>query len=175
MEIKDCFYIGYISKTRGLRGEIQLFFEFEDYKELDFDALFIEIDKKLVPFFIEDLKIQNNSTAYIFLEDIDHIDKAQPLLRHQVYLPENKKPQRNPDDFRITDLKGFIVHDSAYGVLGQIEEIHTYPQQHVASVTYRTKEVLFPLNDDIIEQISKDSKTIKVNLPEGLIDLYLNS
>lgn len=174
MEIKDCFHIGYISKTRGLKGELQLFFEFEDYKALSFDLLFLEIDKKLVPFFVEKSKIHDNSTAYLVLEEVDHIDKAQALLRKQVYLPNELKPQRDPDDFRITDLRGFVVHDRQHGVLGEIREIHEYPQQYVASVLHGNKEILFPLNEDVIDFIDAGQQILQVTLPDGLVDLYIN-
>lgn len=174
MEIEDSFYIGYISKTRGLKGELQLFFEFEDYKELELDVIFLEIDKRLVPFFIHSYKVQTNKTAFLFLEDVDHIDKAQPLVRKNVYLPNDKMPVRASDDFRITDLKGFTAHDVNYGELGEITEIHEYPQQHVAVVPYRGNEVMFPLNEDLIVAIDRDTKVIEVELPEGLLDVYLN-
>ena len=45
MTIDQCFYIGYISKTRGLKGEVQLFFEFEEYESLDIDVVFVEVNK----------------------------------------------------------------------------------------------------------------------------------
>lgn len=173
MEIDNSFYIGYISKTRGLKGELQLFFEFDDYKELDFDVLFLEIEKRLVPFFVESYKGQNNKTAFLFLEDIDHIDKSQPLVHKKAYLPNDQMPERDPDDFRITDLKGFHVHDRTHGDLGKITEIHEYPQQHVAVIPYRDSELMFPLNADLIIGIDRDAKAIDVDLPEGLIDVYL--
>src|SRR5690606_18534242 len=97
MKLSESFYIGYISKTGGLKGEVQLFFEFEDYEALQLDVLFLEIDRNLVPFFVESLKIQSNHTAYLFLEDVDHIDKAQPLVRKKVYLPNDKLPERDAD------------------------------------------------------------------------------
>lgn len=173
MAFEGNFYIGYISKTRGLKGELQLFFEFDDYRELDPDVLFLEIDRKLVPFFITQYKQQQNSTAYLFLEDVDHIDKAQPLVRKKVYLPDSKKPERHPDDFRITDLKGFIVHDRQHGELGEIIEIHEYPQQYVAVVPYRFNELMFPLNDQIIRAVDQEHKRLDVDLPDGLIDVYV--
>ncbi|MFC7525796.1 ribosome maturation factor RimM [Parapedobacter sp. GCM10030251] len=172
MELTDSFYIGYISKTRGLKGEVQLFFEFDDYEALELDVLFLEVDRKLVPFFVESLKLQPNRTAYLFLEDIDHIDKAQPLVRKKVFLPIGKMPKRQPGDFRITDLKGFVVHDLTYGPLGEIFEIREYPQQYVASVTYKGSELLFPLNDELIVSIDPDNRRLEVDLPEGLVDVY---
>ncbi|MBK1439777.1 16S rRNA processing protein RimM [Parapedobacter sp. ISTM3] len=172
MEFPDNFYIGYISKTRGLKGEVQLFFEFEDYEMLELDVLFLEVDRKLVPFFVENLKLQPNRTAYIFLEDVDHVDKAQALVRKKVYLPNNKRPERHPGDFRITDLKGFVVYDVTYGRLGQIIAIHEYPQQHVATVNYKGNELMFPLNDKLIVSIDAVDSRLNVDLPEGLIDVY---
>lgn len=172
MELTESFYIGYISKTRGLKGEVQLFFEFEEYEALELEVLFLEIDRKLVPFFVDSLKIQSNHTAYLFLEDIDHIDKAQPLVRKKVYLPNDKLPERSPDDFRITDLKGFTVHDALQGELGEIVEIHEYPQQYIAAVGYKNGELMFPLNDDLIVFIDQEKRLLQVNLPDGLVDVY---
>lgn len=173
METDNSFYIGYISKTRGLKGELQLFFEFDEYQALEFDVLFLEIDKKLVPFFVDSYKPQSNKTAFLFLEDIDHIDKSQPLVRKKAYLPISQMPERDPDDFRITDLKGFIVRDLNHGELGEITEIHEYPQQHIAVVPYQGNELMFPLNEDLILAIDQESNSIEVELPDGLLDVYL--
>lgn len=174
MEVQEGFYVGYLSRTRGLKGELQIFFEFPDYRELELDVLFLEIDRKLVPFFVKSLNVQTNSTAYVFLEDIDHIDKAQPLLRKKIYLPHDKLPARNPDDFRWTDLEGYEVHDKDRGVLGTIHEIHEYPQQFVAAVIHQHREILFPLNEETIVSLDTESQRIHVGLPDGLIDLYLS-
>lgn len=173
MELKDSFYIGYISKTRGLKGEMQLFFEFDDYDALELDVLFLEMDRKLVPFFVDRLKLHANRTAYLFLEDIDHIEAAQSLIRKKVYLPNGKLPKRNPDDFRMSDLKGFMVYEVTQGQLGEIMEIHEYPQQLVASVNYEGNELLFPLNDELIVSVDRERGRLEVDLPEGLVDVYL--
>src|SRR5690606_2935974 len=172
MELTDSFYIGYISRTRGLKGEVQLFFEFDDYRALELDVLFLEMDRKLVPFFVESLKIHPNRTAYLFLEDVDHIDKARPLLRKKVYLPNTKMPERADDEFLLSDLKGFTVVDVTHGTLGEITDVHEYPQQFVAAVDYRGKELMFPLNDDLIVSIRQDARQVEVDLPEGLVDIY---
>ena len=172
MEIEGYFYIGYISKTRGLKGEVQLFFEFDDYRELELDILFLQFNGKLVPYFVDRVTVQPNSTAYVFFDDVDHIDMAKPLVRKQVYLPNDKLPERDPDDFRLTDLKGYMVTDKTHGTLGEITEVHQYPQQHVAAVTYNGNEVLFPLTDEWILAIDQENRSLDVDLPDGLIDLY---
>jgi len=174
MDYNESFKIGYITKTRGLKGEVQLFFEFNDPELLDLDLIFIEINRQLVPFFVSSYKLQSNNTGYFFLEDIDHIDKAQELLRKSVFLPNSKMPEREEGEFLIEDLKGFNVFDSNYGELGIILEINEYPQQFVASVSYKSQEILFPLSDDFIEEIDEERKELHINLPDGFLDIYLN-
>lgn len=173
MEITDHFYIGYISKTRGLKGEVQLFFDFDDYDNLELDVLFLQLNGKLVPYFVERVNMLPNRTAYLFFEDVDHVDIAKPLVRKRVYLPNDKRPERHPDDFRLTDLKGFTVIDKVHGTLGEIIEVHQYPQQHVAAVMHKGNEVLFPLTDEWMLSIDRANNTLEVDLPDGLIDIYL--
>src|SRR5690606_28020169 len=174
MKIEDSFYIGYISKTRGLKGELQLFFEFEDYTELDLTVVFVEINKKLVPYFVDQVKLHNNHTAYINFEDIDHIDKAQGLVRKKVYLAKDKMPVRDPEDFRFTDLIGYIAVDETFGELGEIMHVQEMPQQFIATVQINDQEALFPLNVDLIKGIDMEQRFIFIDLPEGLIDMYLD-
>ncbi|MXV49832.1 16S rRNA processing protein RimM [Pedobacter sp. HMF7647] len=174
MKIDDCFYLGYITKTKGLKGELQLFFEFGEYDEIEFDSVFVELNGKLVPYFVNTYKLQNNQTGYFFFDDVDTIEKAAALVKKKVYLPNSKKPERHDDEFLITDLKGFIAHDVTHGELGEIIEIHEYPQQYVAVVPYKFREVMFPLNDDFIVEIDEEEGTVKLDLPEGLLDVYLN-
>ncbi|PRD54272.1 ribosome maturation factor RimM [Sphingobacterium gobiense] len=175
MNINEAFYIGYITKTRGLKGELQLFFEFEDYDELDLDVLFLEVNKKLVPYFVDSIKLHNNSTAYLNLEDIDHVDKTKELIKKKVYLPKDKMPERDPDDFRYTDLIGYVVVDEHDGEIGEIIDVQEFPQQFIATVDFAGKELMFPLSEDLILGIDEDEHIIEVELPEGLIDLYRES
>ena len=174
MKIEDSFYIGYITKTKGLKGEVQVYFEFDEFDELELDSLFIEINNKLVPFFTSAYKLQANKTGYFYFEDVDTIEKAEKLVRKKIYLPNSKKPEREDDEFFYTDLKGFIAHDANHGELGEIIEVHEYPQQYIAVVPYQFTEIMFPLNEDIIQEIDEEAGIIRVLLPDGLIDVYVN-
>lgn len=174
MKIEDSFYIGYITKTKGLKGEVQVYFEFNEFEDLELDSIFIEINNKLVPFFISNYKLQANKTGYFYFEDIDTIEKAEKLVRKKIYLPNSKKPERDEEDFFYTDLKGYLVEDKNHGELGEIVEVHEYPQQFIAVVPYKFTEIMFPLNDEIIEEIDEENGILKVDLPDGLIEVYTN-
>jgi 16S rRNA processing protein RimM len=172
MKQEDSFYIGYITKTKGLKGEVQIYFEFDQFDELEFDAIFLEISGKLVPFFVSSYKLHSNKTGYFYFEDVDTIEKAEKLLKKKIYLPNSKKPEREADEFYYTDLKGFIVQDEKHGELGEITDVHEYPQQYIAVVPYKFTEIMFPLNEDIILEIDEESSILKVSLPDGLIEVY---
>ncbi len=166
------FQIGTIKKTKGLKGEVQLYFEVENpeaYQNLE--SVFIEINNKPVPFFITAFRIQKN-VAYLYLETVDHIDKASPLVNKKVLIYKKQKPKESKA-FKVEDLKGYLVVDESLGELSIIDSIEQMPQQTMATMQYQNKEVLFPINVQFVKQIDKVSKTLHVNLPEGLLDIYL--
>jgi 16S rRNA processing protein RimM len=80
MTQEEAFYIGYITKTKGLKGEVQLFFEYDEPELLDLDVIFADISGKMVPFFVSSYKLQTNNTGNFYFDDIDHIDKCQTVL-----------------------------------------------------------------------------------------------
>ena len=170
--MKDHFKIGTIIKTRGLKGELQLFVDFEHLEDINFPAVFFDIAGKLVPYFVQSVKYQKN-TAWLFLEDVDTIEKASKLVKKDVYLSNKLKPKKKKTEFTLKDLKGFIAIDETEGELGEILEVQELPHQYIATVHYQNKEVLFPLNETIIKGIDLEGGEIYVDLPEGLLDIYL--
>jgi 16S rRNA processing protein RimM len=173
MKVEDCFRIGTVTKTRGLKGELQAFIDYQDPDKLKFDSLFIEAGGKLIPYFVESFKMPQKNIAFIYLEDIDHVDKAFPLAKKDIYLPNKLKPKKKKGEFGLRDLMGFTVIDEDEGEMGKIVEIQELPQQLIATVVYKDREVLFPLMEGIITSIDVVKEIVMVNLPEGLLDIYL--
>jgi len=170
--MKDHFKIGTIIKTRGLKGELQMFVDFEQLQDVNFTAVFFDMAGKLVPYFVESVKYQKN-TAWLFLEDVDTIEKASKLVKKDLYLSNKLKPKKKKEEFTLKDLKGFIAIDENEGELGEILEVQELPHQYIATVHYKDCEVLFPLNETIIKGIDLNNGEVYVDLPEGLLDIYL--
>jgi 16S rRNA processing protein RimM len=173
MANEDHFRIGSILKTKGLKGEMNMYVDFEDLDKVKFDTVFIEITGKLVPYFIGSIKYGQKNAAVISLEDVDTIEKASALVRKNIYLPNKLKPKKKKQEFTLKDLVGFTAIDENEGELGVITAIHEYPKQLIAALIYKNCEVLFPLNEDIIKGIDVVSEVVTVDLPEGLLDIYL--
>jgi 16S rRNA processing protein RimM len=83
-------------------------------------------------------------------------------------------PQRDEDEFFFSDLEGFTAHDEKLGELGVILSVQEFPQQFVATVNYQNKEILFPLNEDFIVEIDEEEQLLYLDLPDGLLDVYLD-
>jgi 16S rRNA processing protein RimM len=173
MKAEDYAEIGYITKTHGLKGEVQIAFSYDEPEKLKLKSLFVEIKGKMVPYFVEQFKLSQKQLGYFLFEDINHIDKAQILIKNKVYIFKKLLPKREKEEFTYLDLEGFSAVDKTYGLLGEIIEVREYPQQFLATVVFKEKEVLFPLADNLLESIDMDKKILTVNLPEGLLDIYL--
>ena len=67
METKGYFRIGTILKTKGLKGELNMYVDFEGLEKIKLDAVFIEITGKLVPYFVSSIKYLQKNAAYLVL------------------------------------------------------------------------------------------------------------
>ena len=174
MEKNDYFRVGTIWKPKGLKGELHIYVDFEGLEAVKFSTIFIEITGKLVPYFVNSIKYLQKNAAYLILEDVDSIEKAFLLVKKHIYLPNKLKPKRKKSEFTLMDLVGFTAIDENEGELGVITDIHEYPKQLIAALTYKNCEVLFPLNEEIIKGIDVVKEIVTVDLPEGLLDIYLD-
>jgi 16S rRNA processing protein RimM len=174
MTTEDCFRIGSVLKTKGLKGELNIYVDFDGIEDITFTTVFIETAGKLVPYFVESIKYLQKNAAYLFLEDVDTIEKASLLSRKDIYLPNKLKPKKKKSEFTLLDLVGFTAIDENEGELGKITDVHEYPQQLLAAVTYKNCEVLFPLNEETVKSIDVVKEIVMVDLPDGLLEIYLD-
>ena len=173
MKQSECYEIGYITKTHGLKGEITLELDVdepESYSELD--SALVEVKKQLVPYIIERINIQQKR-AIIKFEGINKIEDAQKLVHCKVMLPLENLPEPEEGRFYLHDIIGYTVEDEALGKLGTITQLYEGSYQDILGMEYQGKEVLIPVVDAIVLSADAETKTVQTNLPEGLVDLYL--
>ena len=69
---------------------------------------------------------------------------------------------------------GYTIYDDENEVvLGTITEMIEQPHQLLAKIFIDNKEVLIPLNEATLLEINRKKKEVVVDLPEGLLDVYL--
>ncbi len=171
----DCFQLGHITKTHGLNGEVVFFLDVDDPTEYDdLDSVLIEVRGELTPYFVESLSI-NRDRAIVALEDVDTLDEAKKLINCPVWLPlENLEAITDPDRFYYHEIIGYRIIDENEGPLGTVTSVMAMPTQDLIAMQYRGQEMLIPINSAIVKTVDREAKTLNVDLPEGLLDVYLS-
>ncbi len=89
-----------------------------------------------------------------------------------MYLPVSILPPLKGDQFYFHEVIGFKVLDSRHGDIGILVNILPLPHQSLLQITKGKREILIPLVDEIIQQVDRNTKTIFITAPEGLIEIY---
>ncbi len=172
MEKDECYFLGAISKTHGLNGNVTVHIDAEDPEDYnEMESVFLEIQGKLVPFFISSIKINANGSSNVKFDFIDTIDEAKEIVGCKLFLPLDCLPELDDNDFYFRHIIGFIAIDEVHGTLGPIEDIIEYSKNSLFKILHKGEELLVPIADDFIIAIDKDARTITLATPEGLLDL----
>ncbi len=175
MQKEECFYFGKVIKTHGIKGEVSIRIDADQpaaYKKVN--MILLDINNKLIPYFISSLKLNVNK-ANISIVDVNSVEKALELIGREIYLPLEWLPQLEGNQFYFHEVTGFNIVDENHGKVGTIEKVLEYPTQAVFQVFSQGKEVLIPINDEVIVQVNRNTNTIHVKLPDGLLEMYLSS
>ena len=175
MNKADCFYLGYVAKLHGFKGEVSLFLDVtnpSDYQQLD--SVFIEVNGQLTPFFVESIKLKNPPFAAVKFEGVNSDNDAKIIERKQLYLPLNLLPDLQGNDFYDHEVVGYKVIDLKYGEVGILESMIDLSRNPLIQVFKGEKEVLIPFRKEMVIRVDRDNKEFHITAPEGLIEIYLN-
>ncbi|WP_299339071.1 ribosome maturation factor RimM [uncultured Psychroserpens sp.] len=174
MKKDDCFYLGKIVKKYSFKGELLVKLDTDEpelYEQME--SVFVEVRNNLVPFFIEASQLHKSELLRIKFEDVDTEADADALIKSELYLPLEFLPKLDDDKFYFHEIIGFKVEDKHFGHVGIITAVNDSTAQSLFEIDRNGIEILIPMNDEFIDRVDKDNKTIFVETPEGLIDLYL--
>jgi len=169
----NCVKVGYVHKPHGIHGELVIRFQEQYYDTLEeCPALFLEIDNLLVPYFIseEGLRFKSGESVIAQLDWVDSDKKAKQLCGLSVFVDQDDVIVSD-DEMSPHELIGFQLYDVTLGRIGEITEVNDYSGNLLLSVEYKGKEVLIPLNEDLIVRLDEDLREIELQIPEGLFDL----
>lgn len=168
------FHIGKLAAVHGTDGELLLKHSLGKRSSLkDVTAIFVEERKdSFLPYFVQKAKAKDAEHIYLKLEGIDSREAARAYLQKGIYLQEADFQAEASSNAPLS-LLGFIAQDKEHGVLGTVDEIIEMPHQLLARVTYKEKEMLLPLNEQTMLKVDRKGKILHLELPDGLLDIYL--
>lgn len=173
MQKEDCYYLGKITKKHGFKGNLILHLE-TDEPELyqNMESVFIETNGMLVPFFFETIGPHSKNKLLVKFEDLTP-EEAEKLVNRSVWLPLDTLPELEDDAFYYHEIIGYKVIDSRKGEIGLIKNVNDSGIQALFEIDFDGKQILIPVVDDWILEVNKDGKFIRIETPDGLIELYL--
>jgi len=175
MDKNKCTIIGTLSKVHGYKGDLILTLE-PDFS-IDItgtEMVFLEIKGLLVPFFISSGNIQSRDTKSVFIkfDDVDDEDNARNLIGSKVYSEGTSSGNPNPVP-NFNDYLSYIVTDLNAGKLGIIEKVISISSNPIIQIRNDKTEILIPAHKSFFISVDHMRKTIVIQAPDGLLDIYL--
>lgn len=168
------FYLGRILKTFGNKGHLLALLDVDNPEEyLQLESVYLNLQGTQVPFFIEELEIKHAKKVMLRFQDVYSIADAEIYSGLEMYLPLNQLVPLEGDQFYFHEVKGYQVIDRQYGEIGLIEDVLELPHQSLFQIKWGDREILIPVVDEIIKQVDREHRIVKIEAPEGLIDIYL--
>ncbi len=170
--------IGSIKKPFGVNGELKVDVDpafLEDFALAK--VVFVEVKGKPLPFFVESIRVTN--APLLKVEEVDNkeaaskISNSDLMLQAKDILPADARTLEVEEEETLEYRRcvGYDLVDSNTGPIGAIAEVLEYPQQEMALVKLGEKELLIPLHAQLILEIDEGKRILKMDLPEGLLDI----
>ncbi len=161
--------IGRLWRTRGNRGELLGELDSsEPDREKKLKEVALEVGGRRQMMRIEETWRHDGRPVFKF-DGIDSITDAEPWEGAEMLVPVSEVEPPEEGAFSYADLVGCkVVDDAVVGVVTEVENYGGAPLLKLEAADGR--EILIPFARSICKEIDVASKTIRVELPEGLLE-----
>ena len=160
-------------KTRGLRGELvaELLTDFPERFERLENLIAVAPDGKRLSLALEEHWFQSGRIVLKFA-GYDSIEEATALIGYEFAVPEAERVELGEDEFYDWELAGCRVETIEGQQLGRVREVMKTGgvEMLVVESDVGEREYLIPLAETICVEIDTESKLIRVDPPEGLLE-----
>jgi 16S rRNA processing protein RimM len=116
------------------------------------------------------MRMKGADLSLLRFDDVNTVELAEELVGLKVMA--EVKVSTADDELLLEDLVGFAVITSLGVQLGTTEVLQDYAGNLVFELqTVSGNELLIPASPDLIVEVDVDSKSIIMELPEGIADL----
>ena len=166
--------IGKISKPVGLKGEVKVL-PWTDFPERFAKLSRVFVRKKGEPEYeLEIVRARGHSRAILLQFAGITTPEAADWLRNAELLISREKAMPLPEGTYYTfELIGVEVVTEEGERIGRLTDVWSMPAQDVYVVEREGKEILVPALRSIIRDVDLPRQRMTVNLPDGLLDIYL--
>lgn len=176
IELKDLVPIGKFRRTHALGGELNAELDIDPEYCEDDNPIVVSRDGIFVPFFTESIRPKGATTYLVKLKGVDSADDARDMVNETIYaLRDTLKNYLSEDDedlITFGELAGWNLLDRDGHEVGVVEEVDSSTENLLLILRRPNGGTAFvPLADDFIIATDPEKKAIRMNLPEGLLDV----
>ena len=142
------------------------------------EPVFVEFDGLPVPFFFESFTRRGTGRALVHLTGVRSLADADELAGRDVYVEA-------PEEEDGEDILGWTVLDATGATVGTVRDYEDIPgnlciwverdstdkpwNDAKKDAQEKAHEVLLPLHDDLILEVNPETRTIMLEIPDGLL------
>lgn len=173
--IRPELWVARVSRSYGLGGELVL--KLGDNFPMDRssdDPLWVEIDSLSVPLFVSAFSMQGTSKAVVVFDDFESEELAARLLGLKIYSIQALTQGDSDDESEDDDwsfLIDFTMTDTTSGQTGIVVDYIDSAMNPLLVVEIEGEQHYIPIAEELVAKVSQRRKTIKLNLPQGILDL----
>jgi len=132
--------------------------------------LFIEINKKHIPFKLDSINTFRNKSYKIKFNEVSDDSYANQLISKSVFIESNDYKDVKKETSVYSEMINFQVFNNEEKI-GEIISINEYLPQPVFEINYKSKTIMIPIHEDLIIKIDKENENIFLRIPDGLLDI----
>ena len=172
MNKEDCFYVGTIVRNYSFKGDLLVKTDSDNIENyINLKSIFVDLDTGLVPFFIQRCQIHKSALLRIKFDQVNSESDTKLLIKKDLFLPLSFLPKLKGKKFYFHEVIGFSLIEQKKHI-GKVIRIQDQGTQSLFEIEkIDGKLALIPITDEFILEIKRETKSIKVQLPDGLLDL----
>ena len=176
MDLESRHRLGRLGKPWGHKGELTVHLEGCDLEDLVSEGtLFVDIEGQKVPFFYTSLRDQGRAGVLVKFDDFSDPQSAGILVGRDLFAPPGHLSDGSDESWDPEEFIGMLVRDEEHGDLGEVTAIEGTDRNPVMVIHLGGKEVMVPLNEDMILDLDVEERTLLVSTPPGLKEKYRDS
>ena len=172
MSFEDMVLVGRIARPHGIRGQVAINPE-TDFIEERFAVgatVWMQSPDGLEPLTISSMRVQNGRPIVGF-DGRQRIEDVTPLAGRELRVPEDTLHALEPGTFYQHQLVGCAVETIAGTKVGTVSRVDGGAAGSLLTVDGERGEVLVPMAADICVEIDVVARRIRIDPPDGLLEL----
>jgi 16S rRNA processing protein RimM len=166
----DIVGIGRILRSQGTEGELKLRLYAKDSLKAGLSSVFVEEKEGVGEYRVESLRLDRN-VPILKLEGVDNLAQADALAGRRIYAEATDFLP--PGEGCVYDFQviGSGVETVSGRSLGVVKGLIPAGSSDLLVVEGSGREYLIPFVEDICVEIDPDNRRIRIDPPEGLLEL----